>query len=250
MLGLVRCPERASLSDGSLFVTLCGVYGWMGRHVHIPFLPMDVRSVALLQHYGLCIPRSHLSNPDSWRHLQDQFWERVIALSYVTLPVIPVCRITTTHSTRVAVQAQENLPGEDPSAKYIDDDADEEKVSFPSRDAGVPSFSVTFGTGSEVPPPSQMKFGLPPIRGGNHSRKLSKSRPDVDMNPNVMIKKPLPMPTSHRKLPSVESNASQGSSKTHEYDRAGGAGRGTGDTEYDGNEGLVRPGNSKRWIIE
>ena len=39
---------------------------------------------------------------------------------------------------------------------------DSEKIDFPSSDSRVPSFSVTFGSGLEVPPPSQMRFGPAP----------------------------------------------------------------------------------------
>jgi hypothetical protein len=91
-------------------------------------------------------------------------------LSFAELILVKVCFVivsdqlhiqghpfTQTHNL---VQAQETLESEVGSNYDYDDDYSE-KVHFPSRAATVPTFSVTFGSGSEVPPPNQMKFGPP-----------------------------------------------------------------------------------------
>lgn len=52
------------------------------------------------------------------------------------------------------VSADHPLPDDD----YVDDygSSDIEKVDFPSNEKPIPTYSVTFGSGQEVPPPSQM----------------------------------------------------------------------------------------------
>ena len=51
------------------------------------------------------------------------------------------------------MHAQEELVDEDEKTY------DSEKIAFPSTDSPIPTFSVSFGSGPDVPPPSQMKFG-------------------------------------------------------------------------------------------
>lgn len=53
----------------------------------------------------------------------------------------------------ISVNAEEPLAGDD----YPSTDA--EKIDFPSNARPIPTFSAAFGSGSEVPPPSQMRFG-------------------------------------------------------------------------------------------
>lgn len=52
------------------------------------------------------------------------------------------------------VSAEQPLPDDD----YVDDygSSDIEKVDFPSNEKPIPTYSATFGSGQEVPPPSQM----------------------------------------------------------------------------------------------
>lgn len=54
------------------------------------------------------------------------------------------------------VNAQEPLPGDDFSPVT---GPDIEKIAFPSNEKPIPTFSATFGSGSQVPPPSQMFSG-------------------------------------------------------------------------------------------
>lgn len=59
-----------------------------------------------------------------------------------------------THIQEIAVNAQEQLPGDD--FMPVTYGSDPEKVEFPSNQQPIPTFSATFGKGDEVPVPSQM----------------------------------------------------------------------------------------------
>lgn len=52
------------------------------------------------------------------------------------------------------MNAQESLPGDD--FEYYGGAEDIEKVDFPSNEKPIPTYSAAFGSGQEVPPPSQM----------------------------------------------------------------------------------------------
>lgn len=56
------------------------------------------------------------------------------------------------------VNAQGPLDGDDFVPFYPGDSSDPEKVDFPSNEKPIPTYSATFGSGAEVPPPTQM-FG-------------------------------------------------------------------------------------------
>ncbi|KAI0359062.1 hypothetical protein OH77DRAFT_1420605 [Trametes cingulata] len=79
-----------------------------------------------------------------------------VLLTVVTLILGIVCRINFGKGLTRYLNAQEELPDDDyttPGEK-----SDTEKVAFPSNDGPIPTFSVAFGSGQEVPPPSQMRF--------------------------------------------------------------------------------------------
>ena len=59
-----------------------------------------------------------------------------------------------------AVNAQEELTDSAYNSP-VEKTYDSEKFAFPSNDDPVPTYSVTFGSGQEVPPPSQMRFSPP-----------------------------------------------------------------------------------------
>jgi hypothetical protein len=186
-----------------------------------------------------------LSTSFRWTFHQWNFFA-VMAVASVVLTLATfflgiVCIINFGKGLLRYLQAQEKLEGDDSTMpdKYGNTIPDPEKVNFPSR-AAIPTFSVTFGSGSEVPPPSQMKFGPP--RG--HSRSKSQS------HSNVLQKKGLP---THVKIPS----SSQSSQRTQIERENSLGGRSSsehshGSNTYDGqgSNGAMRAGNAKRWIIE
>lgn len=58
------------------------------------------------------------------------------------------------------MNAQEPLPGDDFAPVYS---SDMEKVEFPSNEKPIPTYSAAFGSGAEVPPPSQMFASQPKL---------------------------------------------------------------------------------------
>lgn len=69
------------------------------------------------------------------------------------------------------LNAEEPLDGDDFAPvfpEYRDPYSDPEKVEFPSSNGrAIPTFSATFGKGSEVPRPDQMHFGPMRARGND-----------------------------------------------------------------------------------
>jgi hypothetical protein len=63
-----------------------------------------------------------------------------------------VCRFNFGKGLVRYINAEENLPGDD----FVYDNAsDVEKVAYPSNEKAIPTYSATFGSGPEVPPPSR-----------------------------------------------------------------------------------------------
>jgi len=66
-----------------------------------------------------------------------------------------ICRFNFGKGLIRYLNAQESLPGDD-FVPYTGTGSDVEKVAFPSNEKPIPTFSAAFGSGDEVPPPSQM----------------------------------------------------------------------------------------------
>ena len=124
---------------------------------------------------------------------------------------------------------------------------DTEKVSFPSSDAPIPTFSAAFGSGPEVPPPALMSFA-PRFTGG------PRFYGPANVDPNTAIAygiTPYTTPYTRSPLSSVysapeekglsrsESGSSQHSTSSHSSESSSGH---TSDTSHSSR--------SKRWIIE
>ncbi|THH21010.1 hypothetical protein EW146_g465 [Bondarzewia mesenterica] len=146
----------------SLLLTPWLLTGWFAvrRELKIPMAVFLVLSGAYLVGWGAMFD----STTFRWTFVQWRFFSVVISLSIALTLITFVLGIVCWHNfgrglTRY-LNAQEPLPGDDfvpvgPGQTY----QDPEKVNFPSSDRPIPTFSATFGTGSEVPPPSQMRFG-------------------------------------------------------------------------------------------
>lgn len=83
----------------------------------------------------------------------------MMACSSVFLTVLAfvlgiVCRMNFGKGLLRYLNAQEPLPGDDFAP--VSYGSDPEKVDFPSNHQPIPTFSATFGKGSEVPVPTQM----------------------------------------------------------------------------------------------
>jgi len=79
-----------------------------------------------------------------------------IALTAATLVCGVVCRLGFGKGLPRYLNSQEVLPGNNFAAI---DTPDVQKVDFPSGNRLIPTYSASFGSGDEVPPPSQMQFG-------------------------------------------------------------------------------------------
>jgi len=79
-----------------------------------------------------------------------------VSLTALTLICGTVCRIGFGKGLTRCLTAEEPLLGDN----FVSvDSSDVEKVNFPSIAAPIPTYSATFGSGDEVPPPNQMNFG-------------------------------------------------------------------------------------------
>ncbi|PIL30969.1 hypothetical protein GSI_07138 [Ganoderma sinense ZZ0214-1] len=88
------------------------------------------------------------------------FFFRIMTTSAVVLALLVfilgiVCRINFGKGLTRYLNAQEELDDD----YYPEKTYDSEKIDFPPNFEPVPTFSAMFGTGPEVPPPAQMRFG-------------------------------------------------------------------------------------------
>ncbi|RPD63261.1 hypothetical protein L227DRAFT_522304 [Lentinus tigrinus ALCF2SS1-6] len=117
---------------------------------------------------------------------------------------------------------------------------DSEKFAFPSNDDPVPTYSVTFGSGQEVPPPSQMRFspprGSPPRSLG--PRFYSGTTLSSDFNPFVTPTNTEPSVSSNSTSPTLSRQTSRSSQRS------------TTSTNSAGSQNSTGTARSKRWVIE
>ncbi|KAH9912239.1 uncharacterized protein BXZ73DRAFT_107524 [Epithele typhae] len=76
-----------------------------------------------------------------------------LLLAVTTLVLGIFCRLNFGKGLKRYLNAEEELLDSPDETTY-----DSEKFAFPSNDSPIPTYSVSFGSGSEVPPPSQMRF--------------------------------------------------------------------------------------------
>ncbi|TCD70634.1 hypothetical protein EIP91_002353 [Steccherinum ochraceum] len=80
-----------------------------------------------------------------------------VFLAAVTVVLGILCRINFGKGLRRHLEGQEVLQDESPDYENEKSYSDE-KFDFPSSNTPIPTFSAAFGSGPEVPPPSQMNF--------------------------------------------------------------------------------------------
>ncbi|OCH96709.1 hypothetical protein OBBRIDRAFT_787278 [Obba rivulosa] len=100
-----------------------------------------------------------------WTFVQWTFFSLIasasVLLTFMTFVVGVICLFNFGKGLPRYLQAQEPLADDDFAPGVMGEKADMEKAEFPSNDLPIPTFSAAFGSGSEVPPPSQMRFGPP-----------------------------------------------------------------------------------------
>ncbi|TDL28868.1 hypothetical protein BD410DRAFT_738658 [Rickenella mellea] len=135
--------------------------GWVSvrRELKIPMLIFLAMSTGYLAGLG----GMFASTTFRWTFVQWRFYSLILSGSVLliisTLILGIMCRLNFGKGLPRYLKGQEPLDDEFSSDNGSDDDS--EKVSFPSANGPVPTFSVAFGKGDEVPPPSQMRFGPP-----------------------------------------------------------------------------------------
>ncbi|KAJ7124738.1 hypothetical protein C8R43DRAFT_1030586 [Mycena crocata] len=178
-----------------------------------------------------------------------------VFLTLVSFLLGVVCRFNFGKGLLRYLNAQEALPGDDFVAITRGDDI--EKVSFPSNEKPVPTFSATFGSGSEVPVPSQMFRPGPQLgpRFFNPSAEPFESRPNS--NSSSPIAAPMAALTRTSSNNSFQSTATAMPNK-RDSDRSFGSlnsyyDYSSGDSNHsrrDSESNSTTMGNSKRWVIE
>ncbi|KAJ7596724.1 hypothetical protein C8J56DRAFT_1106125 [Mycena floridula] len=149
-----------TLYKASSFATLVLLVPWIAagwfsvrQEMRMPMFVFLVLSILYLAAWGTMF----LADTFRWSFFTWRFFglmataSVVLTLAAFVLGVI--CRYNFGKGLPRYLNAQEPLPGDDFSPVYS---SDLEKVDFPSNEKPIPTFSATFGSGPEVPPPSQM----------------------------------------------------------------------------------------------
>ncbi|KAH9947951.1 hypothetical protein B0H21DRAFT_851085, partial [Amylocystis lapponica] len=208
--------------------------GWISVRREYTFPMLFFLSLSLLYMAGWA---SFFSSPTfRWTFIQWRFFDLVatasVLLTLVTFVLGVVCRINFGKGLTRYLNAQEPIPDETFFPRPIDSkvDGDIEKAAFPSNDLPIPTFSVAFGSGSEVPPPSQMRFG---------PRQLGPRFYDRSLDPFD------PQPTSGRPVSPSPSTFSHSTASTGSLSRGG-----SQSSQKSGTSETSFASHSKRWVIE
>jgi len=206
--------------------------GWFAvrRELRIPMMIFLVLSIGYLAGWAIMF----LSHSFRWTFVQWRFFS-LMAIASVLLTLTAfvlgiICRANFGKGLSRHLNAQHRLPDDDFVRAYTGAVVDPDKVDFPPRKTSIPTFSVTFGLGLEVPP-GQMRFA--PHMGP----RFYNPAPPFEFQGNQLISNPAPV---HSRNLSNASCRCQDANSTH-YLRAG--------SQSSGN-GLISGMNSKRWIIE
>jgi len=133
--------------------------GWFGvrRELRVPTLIFLVLSFGYLLGWGAMFT----STTFRWTFAQWRFFSVIasssVLLTFTALILGFICRLNFGKGLLRYLSAQEPIP-DDPYTSQKGE-YDPEKVDFPSHADAIPTFSATFGSGDEVPPPNQMFAG-------------------------------------------------------------------------------------------
>ncbi|KAF8649849.1 hypothetical protein AX16_005612 [Volvariella volvacea WC 439] len=160
------------------------VSGWFGvrRELRLPMFVFLLLSVLYLGGWSVMF----VSTTFRWTFVTWRFFS-VMASASVFLTVSSfilgiVCRLNFGKGLLRYLNAHEALSEDD--KPYNGNSDDFEKVEFPSSEKPIPTYSAAFGTGSEVPPPSQMFPSAVGPRFFNRSAApFERQVPDRSMSP-------------------------------------------------------------------
>ncbi|KAJ8703056.1 hypothetical protein PTI98_001712 [Pleurotus ostreatus] len=146
------------------------ILGWFSvrRELRVPMLVFLGLTVMYMVGWGVMF----MSNSFRWTFVTWRFFSMMavasVALTLATFILGVVCRCNFGKGLPRYLNYQEPLPGDDfvPIRPGFAG-GDPEKVEFPSNEKPIPTWSVTFGQGNEVPVPRQM---FPPPYAGNGTR--------------------------------------------------------------------------------
>ncbi|KAK0456411.1 hypothetical protein EV421DRAFT_1752315 [Armillaria borealis] len=191
-----------------------------------------------------------LSTTFRWSFVTWRFFS-VMATASVLLTVTAfvlgiICRFNFGKGLPRYLDAQEPLPGDDFTAVYS---SDIEKVQFPSNEKPIPTFSASFGSGSEVPPPRLM---FPSVRG---PRFFNRSAQPFETPSNQSV---VTVPTlAVTRATSFDSGIDLGRSGSQSSGKSFGSSVDSyythslqGDYPRFGREDSSRPVRGRRWEIE
>ncbi|KAK0208401.1 hypothetical protein DFS33DRAFT_1459194 [Desarmillaria ectypa] len=192
-----------------------------------------------------------LSTTFRWSFVTWRFFS-VMATASVLLTVTTfilgiMCRFNFGKGLSRYLDAQEPLPGDDFTTVYS---SDIEKVHFPSNEKPIPTFSASFGSGSEVPPPRLMF----PSRIGPRFFNRSAQPFETPSNQSVVT---VPSPVVTRAA-SFDSGIDLGRSGSHSSGKIFGTSVDSyyytlslqGDHSHYGSEDSSRNVRGRRWEIE
>ncbi|KAF5384691.1 hypothetical protein D9757_006242 [Collybiopsis confluens] len=152
---------HVSLYKASSFVTIILLLPWVTtgyigvrRELRLPMIAFLLLSILYLAAWSVMF----LANTFRYEFWAWTFFSTLASVS-VALTVLAfvlgiVCILNFGKGLLRYLNAQEPLPGDDFAP--VTYGTDPEKVAFPSNHQPIPTFSATFGKGSEVPVPSQM----------------------------------------------------------------------------------------------
>ncbi|KAJ7923081.1 hypothetical protein B0H13DRAFT_1981617 [Mycena leptocephala] len=199
-----------------------------------------------------------LSTTFRWTFRTWQFFLLVstasVFLTFFCLVLGIICRLNFGKGLLRYLNAHESLPGDD--FVPITRGGDLEKVSFPSNEKPVPTFSATFGSGSEVPVPSQMFKPSPQLgpRFFNSAAEPFESRPNSGNN--SPISPPMAAMTRTTTKDSYQSSIGTAMPGKRDSDRSFGSlnsyyDYSSGDSNHQRRDSETNTiGNAKRWVID
>jgi hypothetical protein len=173
-------------------------------------------------------------------------------LALVSCVLGVACRLNFGKGLLRYLDAHESLPGDDFAP--VTRNGDPEKVAFPSNEKPVPTFSATFGSGSEVPVPSQM-FRPSPQLG---PRFFNASAEPFESRPNSSSSSPIASPMAAlTRSTTKESYQSAQSAMARQRDSGGSLGSLNSYYDYASDSAHRRQdseantiGGNKRWVID